>query len=241
MAALRRRINSAPKARVLDTRQPRSYPYLPEPERSPVAMNGSQHSCFLDRPCERYRDSFLAGAAEFVGEGRLDSTYAALLGYDLRRLERRFSSFVWDLLQLGEKRSASSSGYQDRVFWLIAGEEYVGQLSVRPELGTPYLMTYGGHVGYSIRPGLRRRGYGQIILSLALRECIDMGLARLLVTCDSDNIASRKIIERNGGRFESAMDMDARGLEAEGRRRRERVRKLRYWIDLDPVAEGAVR
>ena len=116
----------------------------------------------------------------------------------------------------------------------------MGQLSVRPELGTPYLVTYGGHVGYSIRPGRRRRGYGQIILSLALRECIGMGLARLLVTCDSDNIASKKIIERNGGEFESAMDMDVRALKAEGRRRREKVRKLRYWIDLDPVAEGAV-
>ena len=206
-----------------------------------MTTNGSQHSCFLDRPSERYRGSFLAGAAEFAGEGRLDSTYAALLGYDLRRLERRFSSFVWDLLQLGEKRPGSRSGYPDRVFWLIDADEYVGQVSVRPDLGTPYLVTYGGHVGYSIRPGMRRRGYGQVILSLALRECIDMGLARLLVTCDSDNVASKKIIERNGGRFESAMNMDAGGLKSEGRRRRERVSKLRYWIDLEPVAEGAVR
>ena len=67
-------------------------------------MNGRTHSCFLDRPSERYRNSFLAGAAEFLREGRLDSTYAALLGYDLRKLERRFSSFVWDLRKLGEKR-----------------------------------------------------------------------------------------------------------------------------------------
>ena len=204
-------------------------------------MNGRQHSCFLELPSERYRNSFLAGAEEFVGEGRLDSTYAALLGYDLRKLGRRFSSFVWDLRQLGEKRPGSYPGYQDRVFWLIDRDEYLGQLSVRPELGTPYLVTYGGHVGYSIRPGRRRRGYGQIILSLALRECIDMGLARLLVTCDSDNIGSKKIIERNGGQFESAMDMDVRALKAEGRRRREKVRKLRYWIYLEPVAEGAVR
>jgi predicted acetyltransferase len=204
-------------------------------------MNGRQHSCFLDRPSERYRNSFLAGAAEFVREGRLDSTYAALLGYDLRKLERRFSAFVWDLRKLDEKRPGSYSGYQDRVFWLIDRDEYVGQLSVRPELGTPYLVTYGGHVGYSIRPGLRRRGYGQTILSLALRECSAMGLARLLVTCDSDNLASKKIIERNGGEFESAMKMDRRALEAEGRRRGEFVRKLRYWIDLGAVAEGAAR
>ena len=59
-----------------------------------------------------------------------------------------------------------------------------------------------------------------------------MGLKRVLVTCDSDNIGSRKIIEHNGGRFESAMNMTTRTFRTEGRKPARRIDKLRYWIDL---------
>ena len=59
-----------------------------------------------------------------------------------------------------------------------------------------------------------------------------MELKRILVTCDSDNIGSRKIIEYNGGQFESAMSMAPRTFRAEGRKPSQRIDKLRYWIDL---------
>ena len=189
-------------------------------------------SCLLDQPSECYRESFLKGATEFFDERRLNSTYAESLGYDLRKLEKHFSAFVADLRQLGQQSNNLISRNQDCVFWLIDHGEYVGQLSVRPNLDTPYLITYGGHIGYGIRPSLRRRGYGQIILSLALEKCRDMGLNRILITCDSDNLASKKIIERNGGEFESAMNMDDQVLKAEGRQYEKTIQKLRYWIDL---------
>ena len=188
-------------------------------------------SCFLDSPSERYEDSFLQGADEFQREGRLDSTYAEFLSYDLPRLRRQFGSFVRDLRELGKSRGRKS-GYRDCVLWLVDDGHYIGQTSIRAELGTTYLMTYGGHLGYSIRPSRRRMGYGERILALALERCTDMGLDQVLITCDSDNLASKKIIERNGGRFESAMSMDADTLRAEGRGADEHVQKLRYWIDL---------
>ena len=65
-----------------------------------------------------------------------------------------------------------------------------------------------------------------------LEKCRDMGLNRILITCDSDNLASKKIIERNGGEFESAMNMDDQVLKAEGRHYEKTIQKLRYWIDL---------
>ena len=191
--------------------------------------------CFLTTPSECYRESFLQGAAEFSAEGRLDSTYAVFLGYSLRTLERQFSAFAHDLATLGQ----SGSRYVDRVLWLIDQGEYIGQISIRPELCTSYLITYGGHIGYSIRPSRRRLGYGKKILTLSLEASRDMGLHRILVTCDSDNIASRKIIEANGGRFEKAMKMDARAFRAQGREQHPGVEKLRYWIDLqDRSAPG---
>lgn len=188
--------------------------------------------CFLIRPCKAYRDSFLSGAAEFHAEGRPDSTYAAFLGYDLASLERHFGEFVNDLLNLAFENSLPRGWQQDRVFWLIAGGEYLGQTSIRPQLNTRYLLTYGGHIGYSIRPTRRRQGYGTRILALALEEARQLGLQRVLVTCNSDNLPSKKIIEHNGGRFESSMAMPAHLLRAEGRQVKERVDKLRYWIDL---------
>ena len=197
-------------------------------------------SCFLDSPSERYEDSFLEGAGEFHQEGHLDSTYAEFLSYDLRRLQRQFGAFVRDLRELG-KSKGRKNGYRDCVFWLIDDGHYIGQISIRAELGTAYLMTYGGHIGYSIRPSRRRMGYGELILALGLEKCPAMALTQVLVTCDSDNLASKKIIERNGGRFESAMDMDADTLRAEGRGADRPAQKLRYWIDPPSVSGRQTR
>ena len=200
----------------------------------------SEHACFLVIPSERYEESFLKGAAEFESEGRLDSTYAEFLGYDLERLRLHFAAFVMDLKRLAEKSRVRECGYQDKVFWLVDGDEYIGQTSIRPELGSSYLVTYGGHIGYSIRPSKRRSGYGKKILALALEKVAAMGPSRILVTCDSDNDASKKIIEHNGGQFESAMAMSADVLEVEGRKPRESVDKLRYWIELPEATRGRV-
>ena len=189
-------------------------------------------NCFLATPCDCFEQSFLSGAAEFHDEERLHSTYAESLGYNLRQLQCSFPAFVMDLKRLGDKSRIRNVGYCDKVFWLTDRDEFVGQASIRPELSTSYLITYGGHIGYSIRPSKRNRGYGTKILALALEKASDLGLGKALVTCDSDNLASRKIIERNGGVFESSMAMRGEILSIEGRSNEENVDKLRYWIDL---------
>lgn len=204
---------------------------------SPVEEQGVT---FLAAPSTRYEASFLEGVAEFAAEGRLDSTYAGFLGYDLDRLRRDLRTFVWDLKRLGERDRLRSTGYRDRVMWLIDRGEYVGQSSVRPELNTPYLITYGGHIGYSIRPSRRGRGLGKRILSLSLDRAEAMGMDQVLVTCDADNPASKRIIEVNGGQFESAMTMGPDVLRAEGRSPDQPVDKLRYWVDLTDRPRRAV-
>ena len=182
-------------------------------------------------PSTQYRESFLAGAAEFLAEGRFDSTYAVCLGYTIDSLAERMPQFIKDLISLTDVER-SGAQYTDRVLWLIAEDQYIGQASIRPDLNTPYLLTYGGHIGYSIRPSRRRQGYGKTILALTLSASRKMGLKRVLVTCNSDNIGSRKIIEHNGGRFESTMSMNSRAFRAEGCKPTQRIDKLRYWIDL---------
>ena len=143
--------------------------------------------------------------------------------------------FVHELRGLSTQARVNAGWYLDYVYWLVDEGEYIGQASVRPELHTPYLLTYGGHIGYSIRPSKRRRGYGKHILALALNRAPSIDLYRVLVTCDADNIGSRKIIEHNGGVFESAIPMTRNTLRAEGRTGDKPMEKLRYWIDLREI------
>ncbi|MEU9960460.1 GNAT family N-acetyltransferase [Streptomyces sp. NPDC050982] len=72
---------------------------------------------------------------------------------------------------------------------------------------------FGGHIGYGVRPTARRQGYATAMLRDVLPHARDLGLDRVLVTCDTTNVGSRKVIEANGGEFED-----------------ERGGKLRFWI-----------
>ena len=190
--------------------------------------------CSLAPPVVSYKETFLRGAADFQTHGQLDSTYAVCLGYTLKSLEKRFARFVQDLLDLQAPTAPYGNQYIDRVLWFIDADQYIGQASIRPDLCTNYLITYGGHIGYSIRPSMRRQGYGKKILATILEQARMMGLARVLVTCNSDNAASRTIIEYNGGRFENSLPMDASCFRTEGQPPQAGLKKLRYWIDLAP-------
>ncbi|MGD1889491.1 MAG: GNAT family N-acetyltransferase [Cyclobacteriaceae bacterium] len=106
-------------------------------------------------------------------------------------------------------------------FWLVDEDEFIGELHFRYVL-TNYLRNYGGHIGYTIRPSMRNKGYGKQLLALALPKIQELGYSKVLVTCDETNIASKKIIEANGGAFHQA--------NAQGKNM---PQKLLYWIDLN--------
>lgn len=102
--------------------------------------------------------------------------------------------------------------------WIVEDERVVGTIVLRHELN-PALLVSGGHVGYAIEPGSRRRGLASAALAQVLVMAAARGLDPVLVTCDADNLASMRTIERVGGRFED-----------------ERAGIRRYWV---PTADGA--
>ena len=101
----------------------------------------------------------------------------------------------------------------------FAGTRIVGRVSIRHSLN-PYLERFGGHIGYVVVPEYRRQGYATAILRQSLQIARQkLGLKRVLVTCDDDNVGSIKTIEKNGGVLESIVT----GPDGDKPKRR-------YWI-----------
>lgn len=84
-------------------------------------------------------------------------------------------------------------------YWLVtADKRIVGAVNIRHQL-TEHLLQSGGHIGYGIRPSARGKGYATQILKLALEKARDLGIARVLLSCDATNLASERVIVKNGG------------------------------------------
>ena len=104
--------------------------------------------------------------------------------------------------------------------YAFVGDEIVGKANVRHHLNK-HLENLGGHIGYGVLNHQRKKGYATEILKQALDYCRELGLDRVLITCDENNIGSCKVIERNGGVLENLFDpKDGSSL------------KKRYWINL---------
>ena len=102
----------------------------------------------------------------------------------------------------------------------VVANKIVGRLSFRHRLND-FLEQIGGHIGYGVIPSQRRKGYATIMLKQSLVFAKAMGLDKVLLTCDTNNIASMRVIEANGGVFENITN------EPEFK-----IQKNRYWINL---------
>jgi predicted acetyltransferase len=163
--------------------------------------------------------SFLEAMAEFRGEGRGNAGDDTMIGRDLRAFGDTwhepavFATYVARLHADRLEDTPRPAGWVPcTTWWWLEGEVFLARIALRHRL-TEGLLETGGHIGYDVRPSARRRGHATAMLRVVLPETAALGIADALLTCDQDNLGSRRVIETCGGRLE-----DQRG------------RKLRYWI-----------
>lgn len=128
-----------------------------------------------------------------------------------------------------ELKAATANRVPDSVFFLLdeKRDRLLGAVNIRHYLNDSLLQS-GGHIGAGIRPTERRKGYGTEMIRLALEECKKLGIERVLMTCDKDNIGSARSIIKNGGVLENEFLNDEGKIEQ------------RYWITLSPKNDSGI-
>ncbi len=178
----------------------------------------------LVQPSAEYKDSFIEAVKEFQTNEDYTHRNKWYRALSIADLDKDFNAFVekqQDLMRSGNVESELPSARVPQTeYWLTEGEKYIGRISIRHKLNEK-LSYIGGHIGFDIRPSERGKGYGNHILELAFPKAKELGLTRVLMTCDVRNVASRKIIEKNGGILENQIPNPEMGHDA-----------LRYWIDI---------
>ena len=136
-----------------------------------------------------------------------------------------------ELLQQHSRGENLPPGHVPSTFlFAFDASRIVGRVAIRHQLNA-FLLRIGGHIGYVVVPEFRRRGYATLILRHALDIAHRrLGIDRVLVTCDEDNVGSIKTIEKNGGVLENIVA----GPDLP-------VPKRRYWFDAATVPRALTR
>jgi predicted acetyltransferase len=171
----------------------------------------------FEAPHVRFHESWLEALRECHAEGRHDwldedvfadrdefARYCSAVGAAVERPGE--PDFYLAELYGTPRPGEWVDGYVPQtVLWWTVDDEYLGRLSIRHRL-TPHLLYFGGNLGFEVRPSARRRGHATAMLAAALPLAAGLGIDPARVDCDADNVASRLVIERNGGVLDEERD-----------------------------------
>ncbi len=160
---------------------------------------------------EKYKDLLFDMLEEWYATGE------KIVPYAIRKVD--YHDFTQYLESL-EVKDASDGKVPDSTFFALDEERNIllGAVNIRHYLNEELLLN-GGHIGDGIRPFERLKGNATQMIGLALEECRKLGLDKVLMVCDKENIGSAKSIMKNGGVLENEIMVDG-------------VIEQRYWITL---------
>lgn len=164
----------------------------------------------LLKPHESMKEEFLRYNSVWEDHGEKVVPYAARL---------RGRTFEEWLIESRLIEHHAPEGRVTASLWLLVkGDRVLGAITLRHGLND-YLMGVGGHIGYGVRPGERKKGYADFMLKKVLELAREMNLDQVLITCNKGNIPSERTIIKNGGILENEIE-DGEEIVA------------RYWIHL---------
>ncbi len=158
------------------------------------------------------QECFDNGETEIQGDGGLDhaESYAGWI-----------AKINDDLMNDGNPYVPAS------LYFAFDGDKLVGVIQIRHRLNEE-LLKCNGNIGYHIRPTQRKKGYATEMLALALEKCRELGLEKVLVSCDNDNYGSAKTIQKNGGVLENEVTLEDGAVVQS------------YWIEI-PKKDGIIK
>jgi predicted acetyltransferase len=137
----------------------------------------------LKLPEMEMQASFAEAMAEFQAEGRGQEHDRSMVGNEIR--DGRWADAATFGLFLADLRNVAAKAVlvPSTTWWWCEGTTYLGRIAVRHRL-TDRLRQIGGHIGYDVRPTARRQGHGTAMLKAALGKARELGLDKVLITCD---------------------------------------------------------
>lgn len=141
-----------------------------------------------------------------------------IVPYAIRKTDYHDFDIYLDSLEVKENQDGL---VPDSTFFCLDTDRniFVGAVNIRHYLNEALLLN-GGHIGDGVRPSERKKGYATEMIRLALKECRKLGIDKVLMVCDKDNIGSSKSIQNNGGILENEVVVAG-------------VTEQRYWIDIN--------
>lgn len=151
----------------------------------------------LIRPTSEYASQIIEYRQEFLDAGdSMDGTGP------LRRFENP-EEYIKICAEYEDPTTVPSHLVPATQFFFIrkSDNKLVGMIQIRHRFND-YLEKYAGHIGYSVRPSERRKGYAKEMLRMTLPFCREIGIDKVMITCIDGNIGSEKTILANGGVYE---------------------------------------
>lgn len=183
-------------------------------------LDKSADSIFLTEANEQFADEIQMFKDEVLQADKdNDDQFAGCMGLENCDTAKEWID-ICNLRKCAETCEETGTEVPSTTYFAIRKKDnrLVGVIDLRHHINHPILGAWGGHCGYSVRPSERGKGYATEMLRQNVLNADKIGIERMLVVCDEDNIASEKTILANSGHFENIIEVDG-------------CRMKRFWIN----------